>query len=70
MSNYISTSEVFLLSLIEEYLHKHDDDDDLKCGHKKGDPDHIENGWGTGGGDAGGGTNMGGYGIDAFGSDG
>ena len=33
MSNYISTSEVFLLSLIEEYLHKHDDDDDLNGRH-------------------------------------
>ena len=31
-----------ILSLIEEYLNKHDDD--LKCGHKKGDPNHIENG--------------------------
>lgn len=43
MSDYISTSEVLILSLIDEYLHKHDDDD-LKCGHKRGDPDHIENG--------------------------
>ena len=40
MSKNTFQSETFILSLIEEYLHKHDDD--LKCGHKRGDPDHIE----------------------------
>ena len=40
LSDYASKSETFILSLIESYLDKHDDK--LKCGHKTGDPDHIE----------------------------
>ena len=40
LSDYASKSETFVLSLIDEYLNKHDDK--LKCGHKKGDPDHLE----------------------------
>jgi len=42
LSDYAAKSETFILSLIADYLDKHDDD--LKCGHKKEDPDHIENG--------------------------
>lgn len=42
LSDYASKSETFILSLIEEYLDKHDEK--LKCGHKQEDPDHIENG--------------------------